>query len=424
MNIDFYIGFWLETKAVSPCPLTTFNVRNKYIYILSALPFNENISCVLSSDGGPTALSMDTGGTGLTCSLTSSLSLPELRRPVTAQERQREREEKRRRRQERAKERERKMKEKERREGDSLGGVLLSDNDKSLLERWKRMMDSRADKSQNPDVDTTKTKGCKVNSHLSGNSSENTQAAMAVNHTKSDKEAGEIQTHKQTVPQIEPNLSGMFQPLNTQGSLLFSLGQTKGEEMGRVAVSRGMDMVDGASCGLTKNNTLKPTQGEYDGPRIFNCLGNWAGQQVGAGTSQQQQLPLNRSPQACQTSFPQPHPVGTFLTKAPALPSSETNGNMRTGGGQNNINSHPNSVTSGAGPMEKLCSALREKPGSHTQSPLCGALGAPSLPQPSLGFTDTGQPGHAVAPDIHTVTLQLSKSQVGLSGGSLTFLSS
>ncbi|CDQ75475.1 unnamed protein product [Oncorhynchus mykiss] len=201
---------------------------------------------------------------GLTCSLTSSLSLPELRRPVTAQERQREREEKRRRRQERAKERERKMKEKERREGDSLGGVLLSDNDKSLLERWKRMMDSRADKSQNPD----------------------------------------------------PNLSGMFQPLNTQGSLLFSLGQTKGEEMGRVAVSRGMDMVDGASCGLTKNNTLKPTQGE-------------------------------------------------------------------TGGGQNNINSHPNSVTR-----------------------------APSLPQPSLGFTDTGQPGHAVAPDIHTVTLQLSKSQV------------
>ncbi|XP_064800101.1 mitogen-activated protein kinase 7 isoform X2 [Oncorhynchus masou masou] len=365
-------------------------------------------------DGGPTALSMDTGGSGLTCSLTSSLSLPELRRPVTAQERQREREEKRRRRQERAKERERKMKEKERREGDSLGGVLLSDNDKSLLERWKRMMDSRADKSQNSDVDTAKTKGCKVSSHLSGNSSENTHAAMAVNHTKSDKEAGEIQTHKQTVPQIEPNLSGMFQPLNTQGSLPFSLGQTKGEEMGRVAVSRGMDMVDGASCGLAKNNTLKPTQGEYEGPRIFNCLGNWAGQQVGAGTSQQQQLPLNRSPQACQTSFPQPqpHPVGTFLTKAPALPSSETNGNMRTGGGQNNINSHPNSVTSGVGPMEKLCSALREKPGSHTQSPLCGALGAPSLPQPSLGFTDTGQPGHTVAPDIHTVTLQLSKSQV------------
>ncbi|CAB1329031.1 unnamed protein product [Coregonus sp. 'balchen'] len=361
-------------------------------------------------DGGPTALSMDTGGAGLS----SSLSLPELRRPVTAQERQREREEKRRRRQERAKERERKMKEKERKEGDSLGGVLLSDNDKSLLERWKRMMDSRADKSQTPDVDAAKTKGCKVNSHLGGKSSDNTEAAMAVNHTKSDKEAGEIQTHKQTVPQIEPNLSGMFQPLNTQGSLPFSLGQTKGGEMGRVAVSGGMDLLDGASCGLAKNNTLKPTQGVYEGLRIFNCLGNWAGQQqVGAGTSQQQQLLLNRSPQACQTSFPQPqlHPVETFLTKAPALPPRETNGNMRTGGGQNNINAHPNSVTSGAGPMEKLCSALREKPGSHTQSPLCGALGAPSLPQPSLGFTDTGQPGHAVAPDIHTVTLQLSKSQ-------------
>uniref|UniRef100_W5LV98 Mitogen-activated protein kinase 7 n=1 Tax=Lepisosteus oculatus TaxID=7918 RepID=W5LV98_LEPOC len=66
--------------------------------------------------------------------------------PVTAQDRQREREEKRRRRQERARERERRLREKERREGkkgESLRGVLLSDNDKSLLERWRRMMDGR-----------------------------------------------------------------------------------------------------------------------------------------------------------------------------------------------------------------------------------------------------------------------------------------
>ncbi|CAB1312069.1 unnamed protein product [Coregonus sp. 'balchen'] len=106
----------------------------------------------------------------------------------------------------------------------------------------------------------------------------------------------------------------------------------------------------------------------------------------------------------CEWSFPQPQPhphpqllpLETFLMKAPALSPRETNGNMRAVGGQNNINFHPNPVTSGAGPMEKLCSALREKPRPHTQNPLCGALGATSQPQPSLRFTD-----------IHTVTLQL-----------------
>ncbi|XP_051865916.1 mitogen-activated protein kinase 7 isoform X2 [Pristis pectinata] len=66
----------------------------------------------------------------------------EPRRPITAQERQREREEKRRRRHERAKERERRQREQERRElkeGDVLGGVVLSQGDKSLLQRWMRM---------------------------------------------------------------------------------------------------------------------------------------------------------------------------------------------------------------------------------------------------------------------------------------------
>ncbi|KAM9149427.1 mitogen-activated protein kinase 7 isoform 1-T2 [Pangshura tecta] len=69
---------------------------------------------------------------------------PDVRKPVTAQERQREREEKRKRRQERAKEREKKQKEKERKElrrGDVLGGLVLSENDRSLLERWTKMID-------------------------------------------------------------------------------------------------------------------------------------------------------------------------------------------------------------------------------------------------------------------------------------------
>ncbi|XP_069738257.1 mitogen-activated protein kinase 7 isoform X2 [Phaenicophaeus curvirostris] len=67
------------------------------------------------------------------------------RRSVTAAERQREREEKRRRRQERAKEREKKLRERERREprgrGDGLRGLVLSDDDRHLLERWTKMRD-------------------------------------------------------------------------------------------------------------------------------------------------------------------------------------------------------------------------------------------------------------------------------------------
>ncbi|XP_015293242.2 mitogen-activated protein kinase 7 isoform X3 [Macaca fascicularis] len=77
------------------------------------------------------------------------LEASEPRKPVTAQERQREREEKRRRRQERAKEREKRRQERERKERgagasggpstDPLAGLVLSDNDRSLLERWTRM---------------------------------------------------------------------------------------------------------------------------------------------------------------------------------------------------------------------------------------------------------------------------------------------
>lgn len=66
------------------------------------------------------------------------------RKPITAQERQREREEKRRRRLERAKEREKKQKERERKElkkDDVLGGQVLSEDDKNLLARWKKMSD-------------------------------------------------------------------------------------------------------------------------------------------------------------------------------------------------------------------------------------------------------------------------------------------
>ncbi|XP_065715581.1 mitogen-activated protein kinase 7 [Patagioenas fasciata] len=63
----------------------------------------------------------------------------EVRKPVTAAERQREREEKRRRRQERAREREKRQRERERRR--EPRGLVLSDDDRHLLERWTRMRD-------------------------------------------------------------------------------------------------------------------------------------------------------------------------------------------------------------------------------------------------------------------------------------------
>lgn len=73
---------------------------------------------------------------------------------MTAAERQREREEKRRRRQERAKEREKKQRERERREprgrGEGLRGLVLTDDDRHLLERWTKMRDGAPPRPQPP----------------------------------------------------------------------------------------------------------------------------------------------------------------------------------------------------------------------------------------------------------------------------------
>ncbi len=377
---------------------------------------------IFVADGATSALGFDTGaGGGVSSSLSS---VAESRRPVTAQERQREREEKRRKRQERARERERKMKEKERREGkqgDSLGGVLLSDNDKSLLQRWTMMIDRHNEKSQNPINDGAKNKDCSVNSHQRGAIGDNAQGAL---NNNTDKEARKIQSHEQLISQVKPNQQGMFHPpSNQQQSLLFSMSQRKPPADIVVAVSGGMDIMS-VSGGFVKNNTLKP-HSECNGQGGFNCLGNWSGQQLESRPPQQAQP--NRKLQPPPSSFLQPQlqpqtqpepqpqsqllPLETFLTKAPTLTTRETNGNVNIGG-QNNLNSHPNSSTANAGQMEKLCPSLGEKSGQQTTNPLCGPLGVPSQPHPSLGFTDTGQQGPSIAPDIHTVTLQLSKSQV------------
>ncbi|XP_070783333.1 mitogen-activated protein kinase 7 isoform X5 [Enoplosus armatus] len=371
-------------------------------------------------DGGTSALGIDVGVGGGVSSVLSSV--PESRRPVTAQERQREREEKRRKRQERARERERKMKEKERREGrqgDSLGGVLLSDDDKSLLQRWTKMMDRGNEKSQTPNNDGAKSKDCNVNSHRGVAVGDNTQGAL---NNKTDKEARKIQSHEQLIAQVKPNQPGMFQPPSTQQTpLLFSMSQRKPPADIVVAVSGGMDIMT-VTSGF-KNNTLK-SHSESNGQSGFNCLGNWSGQQLETRPPQPNRkaqpppssfLQPQLQPQSQTQPDPQPQsqllPLESFLTKPPTLTTRETNGSVDIGG-QNNLNSNPNPSTTSAGPMEKLCPSVAEKSGPQTTNPLCGALGVPSQPHPSLGFTDTGQQGPSIAPDIHTVTLQLSKSQV------------
>lgn len=373
---------------------------------------------IFIADGGNSALGIDAVAGGAVLSAQSSV--PESRRPVTAQERQREREEKRRKRQERAREKERKMKEKERREGrqgDSLGGVLLSDNDKSLLQRWTKMMDRRNEKSQTPNNDGAKNKDCNVNLHQGVAAGDNTQGAL---NNKTD-EGRKIQSHEQLISQVKPNQPAMFQPSSTQQpSLLFSMSQRKPPADIVVAVSGGMDI-----SSFVKNTTLKP-HSESNGQSGFNCLGNWSGQQLETRPPQPNRKPQpppsgflqpQLQPQSQTQPDPQPQshllPLESFLTKAPTLTSRETNGSVDIRG-QNNLNSHPNPSTTNAGPMEKLCPSVGEKSGPQCTNPVCGALGVPSQPHPSLGFTDTGQQGPSIAPDIHTVTLQLSKSQVCL----------
>ncbi|XP_034049177.1 mitogen-activated protein kinase 7 isoform X2 [Thalassophryne amazonica] len=375
-------------------------------------------SAIRNKGRGDAGACMDAGAGGTV--LSSVSSFPETRRPVTAQERQREREEKRRKRQERARERERKMKEKERREGkqgDSLGGVLLSDNDKSLLQRWTKMVDSRNEKPQALN-DGVKSKDGNVNLHHSVAIGENAQGAES---NKVDKELIKIHSHEQLIPQVKPNQPGLFHPSSTQQpALLFSMSPRKALADIVVTVSGGVDMTVASS--FVKNKAA-----ESDAQSGFNCLGNWTGQHVEAAPTHQpqptvqQQPPLSNflHPQLQAQRQPQPEPppqsqllpLESFLSKASTLAAREINGNVDVIG-QNSLTSHPNLSTPSCGPTEKVCPNVREKSAQPTTNPLCGALGVSSQPHPSLGFTDTGQLGTSVAPDIHTVTLQLSKSQV------------
>ncbi|XP_061667115.1 mitogen-activated protein kinase 7 [Syngnathoides biaculeatus] len=357
-------------------------------------------------DGGVPAMGAEASSAGGGTS--SSLSNPESRRPVTAQERQREREEKRRKRQERAREREKKLKEKERREGrrgDSLGGVLLSDNDKSLLQRWTKMMDSRNDKSH---------------AHQSEGGKNNVNVVLGDNaegppNNKPEKEATKFPSHEQLISQVRASQSGFPQPPGKNQQLLFAMSQKKQADV-VLAVSSSVDLM-AVSGGFVKNNTLKPHD-ESGGPSPIDCFGNWSGQQLESGPSQHakshrtppQQNFLTAQTQALVTSQTQLLPLEAFLTKGPTtLSTSDANGDI---GANNHLNHHLTPSTANARPVDKLCSSVEEKSPPQSVNPLCGVLGVPSHAHHNLGFTDTGQQGPSIAPDIHTVTLQLSKSQV------------
>ncbi|KAJ8364330.1 hypothetical protein SKAU_G00131610 [Synaphobranchus kaupii] len=371
------------------------------------------------------------GGGGLASSLPSSLPVPELRRPVTAQERQREREEKRKRRQERARERERKMKEKEKREGkESLRGVVLSDNDKCLLERWRRMMDSKVLD------DTCGNKDSKAVS-LNVNTIRQTQVVMEKGHPltnidvrQDNKDASEQQVDKQQkgrqikeklVTQTNQNLPGFYQQPSLPASLPFSLTLTK--EGSRDIVSGGVDTLDG--CAFTKNSTPEE-QAEFGGRNVHNTPENWTGQDSGVAAVLPQQVcvvlrsssiaPSTSTKYSSQSSFPQPQmlALGPYVSKSTVFLQGEgltveTNGNARIGH-QNNNDSLPAPESAGeVRNIDKIFPSLTEQPCTLPQSPQSG----PSVTsQPSQELSLSEQPGSSNIPDIHTVTLQLSKSQV------------
>ncbi|XP_066518800.1 mitogen-activated protein kinase 7 [Hoplias malabaricus] len=399
-------------------------------------------------DGGSAALGIELGG--CSTSLLSS-SGPEHKRPITAQERQREREEKRRKRQERAMERKRKLKEKEKKEGkqgESLGGVLLSDNDKKLLERWGRMVDGKVDKPQSVDNNGTKTNDKKPGScqkqagkGLIPMPSDRTESMPA----KQPNELPIFKPPQQIMPQIGQCVaSGMFHPPATFGSLPITLSSQNGD-VGMVAVGGGVvggggalsiEAIGGgtigvvaAPCAFAKSNILKPQpQAPFIGSgSVFTTLDNWTGAPATVGTPQQvQQSPPRLShatfpqqpaqiPQHTQQTYPQTPghnpqiPSDAFISKPPSLtPNRTTAGVCLQDASTSLSNPEPGGAPQS---LDKLCSVLSEQQNGSNHH------GSSRLPsgtsvQSCLSLSDTGQPGPSRAPDIHTVTLQLSKSQV------------
>ncbi|KAJ8245861.1 hypothetical protein GJAV_G00261100 [Gymnothorax javanicus] len=389
-------------------------------------------------DGGSAGLSMEVGdGVGPASSLPSVPAL-EPRRPVTAQERQREREEKRRKRQERARERERKIKEKEKKEGkESFRGVVLSDNDKSLLERWKRMMDSQADRSQQGLDDSNRTKDSKAVSHLV-NSTKQTQVAKEQGHLVSNLEIKqdnkEVCKHKvdeqhkgqcmkdQPATQSNQTLPGFYKQTGLPVSLPFSL--TLAQDGGRDVVGGGMSTLDG--CAFVKNGTQKQRV-EFGERNIQRTSESWTGRESGVATALPQQAQVllcgsgvvSASTEcSSQSSFPQPQllALGPYVCKSTVLSQGEglpieANGGVRMGHQSNGDALLGPESTSEVRNMDKIFPSLIEQPCSIPRNPQPGSS-VTATSQPSQEVSISELPASSSIPDIHTVTLQLSKSQV------------
>ncbi|XP_062858675.1 mitogen-activated protein kinase 7 [Trichomycterus rosablanca] len=282
-------------------------------------------------DGSAAALSIDLGAGcgGSASSLT--LSGPENKKPITAQERQREREEKRRKRQERALERKKKLMEKEKKEGkhgQSFGGVMLSDNDKKLLERWGRMMDTRTDKSQPSDSNPAKsnnntTVSCQIPA-VGKSLITTSDVAESVNQPN---EMKTLKPPQQIVPQIGHCLtSGMLQPSATFNSVPITLSSTDNGSVGLVAVTGGGDVgrgalsiVGGETLGVVaapftfpKSDLIKPqTQTRFQG-----CGTVFTPNQTSVAPSHQQQ---QQQQQSEQLQLPPPHRGQAGFSQQPVM---------------------------------------------------------------------------------------------------------
>ncbi len=409
---------FINVSVIFPSTISKF----KYCHV-------NNVLILSSLDGGSAALGIELlrgSAGGLYSSLSSSNSGPEQKKPVTAQERQREREEKRRKKQERAMEKKRKLKEKEKKEGKqgkSLGGMLLSDNDKKLLERWGRMMDKRVDKSQTVETSSAKTSEGKT---------VQIQTAKARNVIKTNSDMGEsmaptqpneVQTFKppQILTQMGPCLAaGIFHPTPTHDAQPVSLGPAQNGDVGLVAVGGGGSAgVVTAPCAFAKNNTLKP-QFLTDGT-MFTNLENWTGTphqpqkshqpppelnnpaHTGFAHMQAQPKPVTHA-QSQSNAHIQLLPLESFMTKPSAL-------NPSIGVSDTSTSLSNPEISNGPQALDKLCILEERQNGSHAQGPSKQPPGAAA--QPCLGLTDTGQPANSI-PDIHTVTQQLSKSQVNI----------
>lgn len=360
-------------------------------------------------DEGTAALGIDLvrgASVGLSSSISSSNSCPEQRRPITAQERQREREEKRKKRQERAMERKRKLKEKEKKEGkhgESLGGVLLSDNDKMLLQRWVRMMDKPADKSQGIETSNAKT---------SDSNMAQIQPATGNNIIKTNSNGGESVLPKQPnkaqvfkPPQLVSQMgqcvtAGLFYPTSTHDASV-PLGQAQNGDVGIVAgvgSVGGLGMVT-APCAFAKNNILKS---QFVGT-VFTGLENWTG--TSSHKTHQPPPELNNAGFAHMPTHSKPN---THVQLLPLEPFMNKQSALNTGIGVSDTSTNAES-RDGPQALEKLCFLGERQNGSHSQGSSKQPPGA--AVQPCLSLTDTGQSSNSI-PDIHTVTQQLSKSQV------------